>query len=1044
MRFYYRRGNTILIGLIMMSLFVVLGNSLTAKPTPVHAQSTNTFSFSPSTVTLNTTGSTTLRANIGGYYTNFVGVKIQLELTKVKLASAIVFPPVNDGSMYLAIPPASLANINCVPNPNDSTTANCKNGVITFALGVYPDAGNLPQTGTFDIATLNLTSNTTSISGTSQITFLSPGNEIVNYIGPGDPANPLSAQVGITPPPHGDDLPLSTVPATLTVYPLPTPTSIPAPSFNTETNFTASTINLSWTTVPGADTYFFQVGTNTAVNVDGSYQYVASGLTSDTTTNGWIPDTHSDISGLTCGTTYYAHVKGGKTGTTNPYTWSTNKIFTPACPTPTTTPTPTPRPTVTPTPLPTPTNTPLPTPTNTPRPTPTTIPTPIPTNMPTPTNTLIPTPTNTPLPTPTRTPTPTLVPTNTPLPTPTATPSPFPTPVMNNVTNLTATTANITWYPVTGATSYLFQVTDINTKNTTDQSYVSIPSYITSDTTVNGWIADTHANLTNLHCGTTYYAHVKAGKTGSQIPGNFTSDLVFMTIACPTATPLPTMTPLPTPTNTPIPTPTHTPLPTNTPLPTPTNTPVPTATPRPTATPTPLPTNTPIPTATPRPTPTNTPVPTATPRPTATPTPLPTATPTPTNTPIPTPTHTPFPTPTNTPRPTATPTPIPTPTNTPRPTPTHTPRPTPTNTPLPTPTNTPRPTPTNTPRPTPTHTPVPTPTNTPVPTPTHTPVPTATPRPTATPTLVPTATLIPTITPTRIPTATLAPTATQAPSVTPKLTPTATPATGVSQFLARANNSLADVNQDGSSLDPRKRELWIGTGKYPENSYTGLHFANVSIPRGAKIINAYVEMYTMSDQWHYLRYYLYAENIGDATNFTNSNLPANRSLTSQSVTHESNVKWFKGRWNRLDEMAPVVQEVVNRADWNSGNNLNIILKGVGNPWDRKFVASYDQSPAHAPKLTITYTLSDAPVQEITIPAGLPVNSPTPTTACSKWQSDTNCDGIIDGVDYTAWLTNRTSKTKIRTHHGRAGGDFNDDGEVDSTDRNILLSEMSQM
>jgi hypothetical protein len=111
----------------------------------------------------------------------------------------------------------------------------------------------------------------------------------------------------------------------------------------------------------------------------------------------------------------------------------------------------------------------------------------------------------------------------------------------------------------------------------------------------------------------------------------------------PTATPVPTNTPVP-PTRTPVPptrTPTATPEPTNTPVP-PTATPVP-----PTATPVP-PTATPVPpTATPEP-PTATPVPpTATPEPTETPVP-PTATPKPTETPVP---------PTVTPKPTETPVP---------------------------------------------------------------------------------------------------------------------------------------------------------------------------------------------------------------------------------------------------------------------------------------------------------------------------------------------------------------------------------------------------
>lgn len=122
--------------------------------------------------------------------------------------------------------------------------------------------------------------------------------------------------------------------------------------------------------------------------------------------------------------------------------------------------------------------------------------------------------------------------------------------------------------------------------------------------------------------------------------------VLFLTIACATASPTPIPTPdipatvaaqvqaqlatIPTPTviSTATPYPTHTPYPTATPFPPlPTSTPYPTATPRPTYTPYPTPT----PTNTPAPTPTNTPIPT----PTATPTRTPRPTATPTATPIP-------------------------------------------------------------------------------------------------------------------------------------------------------------------------------------------------------------------------------------------------------------------------------------------------------------------------------------------------------------------------------------------------------------------------
>ncbi len=123
---------------------------------------------------------------------------------------------------------------------------------------------------------------------------------------------------------------------------------------------------------------------------------------------------------------------------------------------------------------------------------------------------------------------------------------------------------------------------------------------------------------------------------GILVPGkSFENFNVAFPALAPTATPVPTETPVPpTPTETPVP-------PTATPTPVPTSTPVP-----PTSTPTPEPTATPTYTPTPTPTPEPTATPTYTPTPT--PTPEPTATPTPTETPVP-PTATPEPTATSPP-----------------------------------------------------------------------------------------------------------------------------------------------------------------------------------------------------------------------------------------------------------------------------------------------------------------------------------------------------------------------------------------------------------
>jgi hypothetical protein len=246
----------------------------------------------------------------------------------------------------------------------------------------------------------------------------------------------------------------------------------------------------------------------------------------------------------------------------------------------------------------------------------------------------------------------------------------------------------------------------------------------------------------------------------------------------------------------------------------------------------------------------------------------------------------------------------------------------------------------------------PTPTPTPTPTTQPTPAPSATPIPTPTATATPFST--PTMTP--LPTATSTPgstVATNTPTPTPTSTPAVTP--GQPQTLnVQIGSGADDVNQDGTAFTANSSSLWLGTGGSTTASYTGLRFNNLQIPQGAKIVSAKLKVYSVQKAWISLNLNLGAEASGNSPAFSASNLPSQRLLTTNRVSHSSNVAWQANTWYDFDEMAPVVQEIISRGDWRSGNSLSIIMKGTGGAWSRKFVQDYSVSPAQAVMLVITY------------------------------------------------------------------------------------------
>jgi type IV pilus assembly protein PilY1 len=133
-----------------------------------------------------------------------------------------------------------------------------------------------------------------------------------------------------------------------------------------------------------------------------------------------------------------------------------------------------------------------------------------------------------------------------------------------------------------------------------------------------------------------------------------------------------------------------------------------------------------------------------------------------------------------------------------------------------------------------------------------------------------------------------------------------------------------------------------------------LRFTGVTIPRNAVITSAKVELYSSQSQWITVAMTLAADNVGNSAAWSTSSKPSQRTLTSATVAHSSSVQWLTNTWYQLDEMKTVVQAVVNRADWTSGNSMSVIFKGTGGAWGRKFAKSYEGGAATAPRLRVTY------------------------------------------------------------------------------------------
>ena len=226
--------------------------------------------------------------------------------------------------------------------------------------------------------------------------------------------------------------------------------------------------------------------------------------------------------------------------------------------------------------------------------------------------------------------------------------------------------------------------------------------------------------------------------------------------------------------------------------------------------------------------------------------------------------------------------------------------------------------------------------------------------------------------PTRTPVSTNTPEPSNTPEPTATMTPTATPRGD--ELMLQVASGENDVNESSGNFELNQQTVWVGNGGTVGEQYIAVRFTGVAIPPASVIHSARLEVFAVTDQWIPISYDLYGEAADDSEPFSDDSLPSQRELTTASVVHQSNTPWVSRTWYALDDMADVVQEVVDRPGWQAGNSLTIIGIGTadGGEFGRKFFAAYEASPDYAVRLVVDVTAPELP------PTPLPTNTPLPT------------------------------------------------------------------
>ena len=168
-----------------------------------------------------------------------------------------------------------------------------------------------------------------------------------------------------------------------------------------------------------------------------------------------------------------------------------------------------------------------------------------------------------------------------------------------------------------------------------------------------------------------------------------------------------------------------------------------------------------------------------------------------------------------------------------------------------------------------------------------------------------------------------------------------------------------DSDQNGRiDLTSSDLELGCENGNGTRKQMVGLRFANIAIPQGRTIANAYIqfELDKHDKTIDPFNVHIWAEDTDSAVTFN---------ATAYSVSGRpklvDSVNWtipagefitINERYNTSD-ITSLVQQLVNRAAWKKGNAMAFYIKGDG----LRETESYNEEAAAAPILFITYVMT---------------------------------------------------------------------------------------
>ncbi|WP_299676432.1 fibronectin type III domain-containing protein [uncultured Tenacibaculum sp.] len=181
--------------------------------------------------------------------------------------------------------------------------------------------------------------------------------------------------------------------------------------------------------------------------------------------------------------------------------------------------------------------------------------------------------------------------------------------------------------------------------------------------------------------------------------------------------------------------------------------------------------------------------------------------------------------------------------------------------------------------------------------------------------------------------------------------------------VAIANGSDDVEERENGSIYANSSDLELVYDSYENNGFQkiGLRFRGINLPKNASITSAYLQFNADESNSASTELEISLHDSSNSPAFSNSNNVSDRATFSSKITWKPS-SWSSnqnGSAQRTPNLKNMVQSLVNKSSWVSGNSVSFLIKGKGTSLTstsaKRVADSYEGGASKAARLIVNYT-----------------------------------------------------------------------------------------